>query len=228
MRFPAKLRTGLLAFTIAFSGAAAPGPMLALVIGQTLAGGVVPTLFILAGHAALEAVVVLLLILGLGRIIARKGVSCCLSIVGGLVLGWMGLTLLLDLGEMTLAGGDGGRMPWYSLILGGMAVSISNPYFTSWWATVGTGQMATLKLKSFQDYLAFWLGHEMGDVGWYVPLSVILVIGCRWLTDGLYRWILGGCGLVIVGLGLVFVVLGIRRLLPGESGEGGEAPGAEC
>lgn len=207
---PARLKTALLAFTIAFSGAAAPGPMLALVVGQSVAAGIWPTVFILCGHALLELVVVALLVFGLGRLAARRGVAACLSIVGGGVLTLMGVQLLLNLGEMSLAGARASSLPWYSLILAGMAVSISNPYFTSWWATVGTGQMAALKLRGAGDYLAFWAGHEMGDVGWYLPLAAVVSLGCRWLTDGLYRWILAGCGGTIVVLGMVFVGMGVR------------------
>jgi threonine/homoserine/homoserine lactone efflux protein len=212
MRLPPAAKTGLLAFTIAFSGAAAPGPMLALVVGQSISGGVVATLFILAGHAVLEAGVIVLLAKGLSRRLSLPGVRAFLGIAGGGVLVWMGVELLAGLGGASLATASSASLSWYSLLVAGVAVSVSNPYFTTWWATVGTGQMATLGLRRPRDYVAFWVGHEMGDVGWYLPLSAAIALGCRWLTDGLYRLLLGACGGIIVLIGLLFVVLGFRVL----------------
>jgi threonine/homoserine/homoserine lactone efflux protein len=212
MRLPPAAKTGLLAFTIAFSGAAAPGPMLALVVGQSISGGVVATLFILAGHAVLEAGVIVLLAKGLSRRLSLPGVRAFLGIAGGGVLVWMGVELLAGLGGASLATASSASLSWYSLLVAGVAVSVSNPYFTTWWATVGTGQMATLGLRRPRDYVAFWIGHEMGDVGWYLPLSAAIALGCRWLTDGLYRLLLGACGGIIVLIGLLFVVLGFRVL----------------
>jgi hypothetical protein len=62
------------------------------------------------------------------------------------------------------------------LVLAGIGVSLSNPYFTGWWATVGAGQIATLDLRRFADYVVFWGGHEMGDVVWYTFVAALLVL----------------------------------------------------
>ncbi len=208
-------RIAALAFAIAFSGAAAPGPMLALVLGQTLAGGVRATLFILVGHALLEALTILLLARGLGKVLARPRVRHLFGIGGGAILVWMGLGMLSNLGSLGLTGEAGqGALAWPALIVAGMVVSLSNPYFTSWWATVGAAQFATLKLRSRTDYLLFWSGHELGDAGWYLPISIILAFGGQWLTPTLYQWILATCGLLIIAIGILFVATAIRRLRP--------------
>ena len=205
------LRIAFLAFTVAFTGAVTPGPMLALVIGQTLAGGPLSTMFILIGHALVELVFVGLLAKGLSRILQSPVVGGILSVIGGGVLIWMGATILGDLHAMSLhQAASESALSWYALVLGGMGVSLSNPYFTSWWATVGSGQMAALQLRRPAEYTAFLVAHEMGDIVWYGIVTVALAVGQQWLNNSVYRILLAICGIAVVVLGVVFLVIGFR------------------
>lgn len=204
------LRTSGLAFMIAFTGAATPGPMLALVIGQVLAQGVMAAVFILLGHALLESVFVVGLAKGMGRFLTDRKVRGVLSLVGGAVLLWMGLTIVKDAGAASLAAAETAARPYLTLIVAGMAVSLSNPYFTGWWATVGTGQVAAFGLRSLKDYAAFFVGHELGDVVWYMFVAAVLALGRGWLTDPVYQRLLWVCGAAIVALGVLFLCMGVR------------------
>ena len=206
-------RTAALSFTLAFTGAVAPGPLLALVIGQSLAQGISATVFILLGHALLEVAFVVLLARGLNRWLASVAVRNGLATLGGAVLVWMGATLLGQVTELSLGAAAGARaMPWHALLLAGAGVSLTNPYFTGWWATVGSGQMAALRLRTFADHAVFLSAHECGDMVWYLLVSLALVAGRGWLTDGLYRGLLTACALVIVGLGMVFMLSAGRTI----------------
>jgi threonine/homoserine/homoserine lactone efflux protein len=202
------------AWVLAFTGAVTPGSMLALVIGQVLAQGFYAVLLILVGHALLEAIFILGFALGAMRFLQRRRVRGVLAMVGGLALAWMGADILLHLHAVSLQQNQGHVLSWWALILGGMAVSISNPYFTGWWATIGSGQIATLGLRGPADFLAFWIGHEMGDIVWYVFVALMLVLGAHWIDDSIYRWLLAACGGLICLLGFVFVILGGRYLGP--------------
>ncbi|MFA5206524.1 MAG: LysE family transporter [Lentisphaeria bacterium] len=199
-----------LAFVLALTGAVAPGPMLALVIGQVLAQGFGAALLVLAGHALVELVLVILLARGLGRWLAGHQVRAVLGLVGGAVLLWMGAGILADAGGAALATAAQSALPWLTLLGAGAGVSLSNPYFTGWWATVGTGQVAALQLKKRADYLVFFTAHELGDAAWYLFVAAVLVLGKGWLTDAVYRLLLGGCGAVILLLGGAFLFLAIR------------------
>jgi threonine/homoserine/homoserine lactone efflux protein len=207
------MRILCLAFVVALTGAMTPGPFLALVIGQVLAQGLASVAFLLLGHACLEAVLVAGMAKGLGRWLAIVSVRAALGIVGGAVLLWMGWEVFSSAGSASLAAAKGTAMSWLPLFLAGMGASLSNPYFTGWWATVGTGQVATLGLRSREDYALFLVGHELGDVLWYVLVGVALTWGRHWLTDDIYRWLLWICGGVILLLGALFVGIGCRLLL---------------
>jgi len=221
-------RTFGLAWLIAFTGAATPGPLLALVIGQVLAQGFAAVLLILLGHALLEVVFIAGFALGLSRVLQRQRVRGGLALVGGLALAWMGLSILIHAREASLAASVSQALAWPWLIAAGAGVSLSNPYFTGWWATVGTGQMATFGLQRPLDYAAFWVGHEMGDTVWYVFVAALLALGRHLLSDPIYQGLLMACGAVICLLALVFLVLGIRCLRPPPpvllAGSGGQAP----
>lgn len=201
-----------LSFMVALSGAMAPGPLLALVISQVLAQGFPAVLFVMLGHALLEIGFIVILRCGLGRLLARPRTRALLGSVGAVVLCWMGVMLLRQAGEASLATARDAAQTWYSLVLAGIGVSLSNPYFTGWWATVGTGQMAALGLKSRRDYLLFYAGHEGGDIGWYCLVAGMLAFGKNWLTDPLYRGLLYGCGGAILALAATFLVLSLRLL----------------
>jgi threonine/homoserine/homoserine lactone efflux protein len=201
-----------LAFVLALTGAVTPGPMLALVIGQVLAQGVSAAVLILLGHALIECAVVLLLAQGSARILGEPRVRAALGLIGGAVLVWMGAGIVATAGSATLHGAREAALPWVSLILAGIGVSLSNPYFTGWWATVGSGQVATLGLRTRRDYLLFFVGHELGDALWYLLVAFLLLGGRHWLSDRLYQVLLSVCGLLILLLGGLFLLLAARIL----------------
>lgn len=209
-----------LSFIVALTGAMSPGPLLAVVIGQVLARGPMAVVYLLLGHAFLEVVLVAGLARGLGRWLKLPAVRSALGIIGGGVLIWMGWSIAAAAGEASLAGTRGSAMPALSLFLAGMGTSLSNPYFTGWWATVGTGQMAMLNLRGRGDFAIFLLGHELGDFSWYMLVAVVLTVGRGWLTDGVYQSLLWGAGAVVAVIGVVFIGIGLRVLWRGRTKKG--------
>ncbi len=202
------------AFVLALLGAMTPGPVWALVIGQVLAQGIMAAVFILVGHALLEGIVVAGFRVGLSQALGSHKVRGIVALVGGGVLVWMGVDIVRNAGQTTLHGTAVAPLAWYALVLAGAGVSLANPYFTGWWATVGTGQVAALGLKSSRDFVVFWVGHELGDVAWYMFMAVLLVVGRGWLTDAPYHVLMYVCGATIGALGVGFVVVGVLYARP--------------
>jgi threonine/homoserine/homoserine lactone efflux protein len=203
-------RTFGVAFVLALTGAMTPGPVWALVVGQVLAQGIMAAVFILVGHAILEAAVVVGFGIGLTQALSRAKARGVVALLGGAVLVWMGQDILRNVSAMSLHGTPVAPMAWYTLVLAGAGVSLANPYFAGWWATVGTGQVAALGLRSRWDFLVFWIGHELGDVAWYMFMAVVLVVGRGWLTDAAYHALMYVCGAVIAAMGVAFMAVGLR------------------
>ena len=53
--------------------------------------------------------------------------------------------------------------------------------------------------------LVFYFGHITGDYLWDSILSGVVGGGRKWITDGLYKWIIVACGAYLIYLGYVFV-----------------------
>jgi len=201
-----------ISFTLALTGAVTPGPVLVLVIGQVLAQGLTGAFFILIGHALLEIFFLTGLAFGFTRFLKNDRVQGCLGLIGGAVLIWMGQDIFRSAAGAVLPEGEAEALGWLKLILAGIGVSLSNPYFTGWWATIGTGQIASLRLREKKEYTFFFLGHQAGDFAWYMFVALVLTVGRRWLTGDVYTIILRVCGALILVLGAAFIVAALFRL----------------
>lgn len=207
-------RLGVLAFITGFSGAIMPGPLLVATIEKTSVQGMLAPVGLMTGHAVLELVLVIALALGLHPLLGRVRVRAAIGLAGGAALLWMGVDMLRHAWglSLTLAAGHGAADPLPKLLFLGAAISLANPYFTGWWATVGAGQIAHMAPRTPGEYLAFYLGHEAADFTWYGLVGVLVLTSRRWLTDSAYRALIVVCAVLIVLIALRFLWTGVRLL----------------
>ena len=210
-----------IAFITGFSGAMMPGPMLVLVIGQVGAHqSMGPVWAIVGGHALLEIITVILLMVGLREVLQRPALRGGIGLVGGGFLAYMGIDMMLGAEAMTLdLGAEGAGMPWFELILAGAFVCAVNPYFVGWWATIGTGQLAHAAPCSTREYVSFYLGHELSDLVWFAIVGLIVLTGATWLSPTVYTWLILICGAALVALSLWFIWTGVRFVWLGAGDE---------
>lgn len=199
---------GAAAFVIALTGAMAPGPLLTVAITETVRGGRRAAILLLVGHALLEAVLLVGFAFGLQRFLARADVSLALAIVGGTFLIWMGGSLLRDvwLRRLALDLTAGGAPLRFGPVVQGAAVSLSNPYWTMWWVTIGVKLASDALAVGWPAVIAFFIGHELADFAWYALVIQAVHSGRRFLSDRVYRWVIGGCAAILVALGAAFIV----------------------
>lgn len=101
----------------------------------------------------------------------------------------------------------GGKRLMRVVILG-VLVSFSNPYWLLWWATIGLTYI-TLSLNSgWLGLTAFFSGHILSDLTWYCLVATAVVGSRKFLNDSVYKGILLFCGVFIIGLGGYFVYNG--------------------
>ncbi|MEW6574646.1 MAG: LysE family transporter [Bacillota bacterium] len=217
--------TGLLitSFIVALSGAMAPGPLLTVTIAESVKRGLLAGLLLVVGHAVLEAALVVALALGLRPFISHHGVVTAISFAGGGFLLWMGGTIVRDAvkGKISLdpnvEATDGGNVSGSSsagrLIGLGVVVSLSNPYWSLWWATFGLKYVVEALKWAWAGIAVFFIGHILADLIWYVAVSGVVTGGRRFLSPALYRGILTVAGLFLIGLGGYFIYGGFRFAL---------------
>lgn len=210
----AALAVGAKAFLIGFSGAMAPGPLLTVTITETVRRGRRAAIMLMVGHALLELVFIAAFMLGLQFVLANRAVATVISLGGGGFLIWTGAGLLRDVlvRHVSLDLHAAGERPRYGPVMDGIATSLSNPYFTIWWATIG----ATLVLEALAvgpaGMLAFYIGHEGADFAWYGAVIAAVSSGRRFITPKVYRGLLGTLAALVLALGLYYVGSGALAL----------------
>lgn len=207
-------------FVLGLSGAMMPGPMLTVTIGESARRGFKAGPLIVLGHGLLELLLVLPLILGLAEVLTMPRVGSTIAIVGGLFLLYMGWGMARDayLGKITLdlsgktAGShpnDAGPAPrGMHPVLAGSVVSLSNPYWSIWWATVGLGYITLSLEKGTLGLAAFYTGHILSDLVWFCLIAGAVVAGRKFISTRVYRGILVACGIFLLWLGGMFIFRG--------------------
>ena len=203
-------------FLVGLSGAISPGPLLAFNIRETVRHGFLAGPYVATGHAILELLVVVALALGLSQLLDMEPVVATIGMLGGLFLLWMGWGMLRNPGQGAPgpAGHHHGVAPGSirEPIVGGIMVSLSNPFWTIWWITVGAAFMTQSLELGLLGIAAFYLGHILSDFSWYSLVSAALTSGRRLITDRVYRGIMLGCGAFLLGMGGYFIATGITVL----------------
>ena len=204
------------AFVIGMGAVVSPGPVSTAIVSQAPRRGWLVGPLVATGHSFLELVIVLFILLGLGSILAHPGVQTQIAILGGLLLLWMGASMLFSTwrGQVHLPsiGSDISEKSSSQLVGLGMLATVSNPFWYAWWVTVAAGYLAQAKLSGIVAVGAFYLGHISADYLWDTTLSAVVGGGRRWMTDRLYQGILILCAGFFVYLGVVFLVQGIQAI----------------
>lgn len=200
-------------FAIALSGALMPGPLFTVTVREAAREGFWVGPLLILGHAVLELVLVVALVLGLAPLLNRPLVLGSIGLVGGGVLLWMAWGMLRGLPRLRLsleaqAGARRGNR-----VLAGVVLSLSNPYWALWWATVGLSYLTLTAGRGWVGAGAFFTGHILADLAWYSLVSGAVHAGRRFLSDRLYRVLVGACALVLVCFGAVFLSSGAGAFL---------------
>lgn len=210
------LALGFSAFLIAFTGAMAPGPYLTVTVTRTLREGPRAAALMLVGHAALEGALLVGFAFGLHRVLRAPSVSAGIALAGGAFLLWMGGDLLNGVLRGTVhlnADGATAEPTAMGPVAHGAAVSLSNPYWSLWWATIGVKlALDGLSLGPW-GVAAFFVGHQLADVMWYGIVIRAVHSGRRILRDGSYRVLLGACAVFLLAVAVRFLWEGGQRLL---------------
>ena len=98
-------------------------------------------------------------------------------------------------------------------LVGGVLVSLSNPFWALWWLTVGAALITRSLEAGLMGIASFYLGHILSDLAWYGFVSATVASGKRFLSQNVYRGIILVCGSFLGLLGVYFVVTGIRLLI---------------
>ncbi|MDP6402012.1 MAG: LysE family transporter [SAR202 cluster bacterium] len=199
-------------FAVGFSGAVTPGPMLVYSIRESIRRGFIAGPLVVLGHAILELVVVVSLAVGVATFLEEDLAGFVISLLGGSFLIWMAWGMVRDPSRHVLPeGADGGYIGGDNSrpalpVLGGVLVSLSNPFWTIWWATIGLSYIVWATDLGAAGLASFYTGHILSDLVWYSLVAFAIASGRRLITRGAYRNLIVLCGLFLLALGIFFLV----------------------
>ena len=190
------------------SGVMMPGPMFAVTLAKSMKSpwaGV----WVSLGHAVIEVPLILLIYFGFAQFFQNNWVQVGLSLVGGGMILWLGVSMFRARAEVVRGDKD---LP-YNAFVAGILTSGLNPFFLLWWATIGS--MLIMRVIDFgaMGLALFTVVHWLCDLVWLSFVSVTV-----YKTHSLWglrfqEWVFITCSLVLIGFGVWFVVSGIRAVV---------------
>lgn len=196
---------------MAFSGAMMPGPLLTVTISESSTRGITAGPLLIAGHAILELLLVFALILGLGPFLENQIFFLVIAFLGGAIMVWMAWGMFRSLPTLTINQTVVG-VKKNNLLLSGALMSLANPYWIIWWATIGLGYILQSQKQGIVGIVFFFAGHILGDLIWYSAISIAVSKGKRLFTDKVYRILIGVCGVFLVGFAVFLFASALNRL----------------
>ncbi|HHV99516.1 MAG TPA: LysE family transporter [Clostridiaceae bacterium] len=203
------------AFLIGFSGAMMPGPMLGVTIDGSIKKGFVAGPLTVLGHAILELILVITMAFGLKDFFANPVVSGLIGVFGGAFLGWTGYGMVKSgiKNTVSINSQQKGNVIGNNLVLAGIIVSISNPYFFIWWASTGMESIRRAYTMGLTGVVFFYFGHILSDFVWYSIVAAAFASGKKLINDTVYRWLMILLGFFISGFSIYFIISGLGMLI---------------
>ncbi len=203
---------------ISLSGALSPGPLTAMAISEGARVGRWSGSWLALGHGLVEVPLVFGIAYGLGNWLRQPVVSGLVALIGSGVLLWMGYGLAAGAwrGELRLSGGDRpapGALR-FGPVPGGMALTLFNPYWIIWWASIGAIYIGRVNLlgSSLLAVAGLALTHWLTDLGWLGGLSLLVGSGSGVIGERGYRAVLLACGLFLLAFGVYMAYSGLGYL----------------
>jgi len=206
-------------FLVGFSGAMMPGPFLTMTIGETLRRGFWAGPLMVLGHGLLEGALVASFVAGLASLVTQPAVSHTIAALGGFSLCLLGFWTAWDayMGRVKLAlsgpeaGEAGPRERGAKLhpVPAGALVSLANPYWVLWWATIGLNYVTMSMTRGLTGLAVFYGGHILSDLTWFSLVSAAVAAGRQLFGPAVYKNVLIACGGALVVLGLYFLYSGL-------------------
>ena len=196
------------AVLVSLSGVMAPGLITTVSVGY---GGEDPRAgaWVAVGHGLVEFPLMIAVFFGLGALMDVSWVKTVISLLGGGLLLFLGIDMLRGIRETEVIGEERAGSP----LAAGAVLSLTNPYFLVWWATVGAGLILRSIEYGVLGFAAFALGHWLCDLAWDTFLSAAAFQGGKFLGRRFQQVILGISGSFLLFYSGKLIVDGLRPLL---------------
>ncbi len=206
-------------FGVGVASSALPGPIMAYLIDRAVEAGFGAALLVFAGVLVVDAFVLAAGILGFAGMLGVPVFTGMTALLGGAFLTWSGASVLRRSKSYSLRGkavktekGSAIKRASIHPLLAGVVVTVGNPLYWIWWATVGLGYINWTKGIGDSALISFIAGMMGGVILFHVLIAYVFARGRKFISDKFYRSVVAISGLVLTGFGLFFVFLGFKTL----------------
>ncbi len=193
---------------ISFTGVMMPGPMFAVTLTKSFRSPWAGAKIAL-GHAVIEVPLILLIYFGFARFFENSVVQLVLSILGGGMVIWLGISMFRARTEVVTGGKD---LP-YGAFTAGILTSGFNPFFLLWWATIGSLLVMRFLEFGIAGLSVFIVVHWLCDLAWLSFVSVVVYKTHSLWGRGVQEIVFIGSSLLLAGFGTWFIVSGIQAVV---------------
>ncbi len=193
------------AVLISLSGVMAPGPMTAVTIGK---GNESPHAgaLIAIGHGIVEFPLMISIFYGFGYLLNLFYVKVVTAFVGGLFLLVMAVSMFRSIKQVEISSSK----YTHSSMIAGILLSLGNPYFFIWWATVGVALILRSVSFGVLGFLIFALLHWLCDFLWCYFLSALSFKGGRFFGRRFQEIVFAMCGVLLLFFSGKFIIDAVR------------------
>ena len=192
----------------------APGPVTAAAIGMGARSRYAGMLLAI-GHGIVEFPLMILIVLGMGRILKLPTAQIAIGLAGGAFLLMMAIGMLRSLRS---AGMQETKVAKSAPMLAGIILSATNPYFLFWWATVGLALATTATGMGIWAFALFAVVHWLCDFIWLGALSWASFKGTGLFGSRSQQIVLMICAVALFFFGLFFIYKAVDALILSFSG----------
>ncbi|OHB61891.1 MAG: hypothetical protein A2168_00460 [Planctomycetes bacterium RBG_13_50_24] len=186
---------------ISLSGVMAPGPVTAAAIGMGSRSRYAGMLLAI-GHGVVEFPLMVLIVLGMGRILKLPAAQIVIGLAGGAFLLMMAVGMLKSLRSVEI---QENKVAKSTPMLAGIILSAGNPYFLFWWATVGLALATAATGMGIWAFALFAVVHWLCDFIWLSALSWASFKGTGLFGPRSQRIVLLICAIALFFFGLFFI-----------------------
>ena len=188
------------AVLISLSGVMAPGPITAVTVSKGTksphAGAIIAL-----GHGIVEIPLMILILYGFGEILKIAYIKAIIGLLGGLFLLKMGLNLLQGIKQAKINSSNNPHSP----LMAGIILSLANPYFLIWWATIGSILIFRSITFGLFGFVIFMILHWSCDFFWCYFLSALSFKGGQFFGKRLQQVLFAICGVFLLFFSAKFI-----------------------
>lgn len=200
----------LLGLSLGLAAGMSPGPLMTLTITTALQRGLRAGLTVALSPLVTDAPIIMICVLVLSAL--PKSIESILGVVGGLYVVYLGLQTIRESRHATIEVNPSAQPQSRDLLRGAM-VNILSPNPWLFWIGIGAQTLVKAGRESFVNGAAFLIGFYLLLIGFKMLAAILAAQGRRFLTGPWYSRVLIGSGALLIVLGVLLALEGLRKIV---------------